>query len=133
MTQTPQNANAPGVVYEVNITVSADLHDEYLAWLEQHIEEMLGLPGFEQAVVLENLDHDDPQSYRCTVHYVLRSKEDLQAYFDNHAERMRGQGIERFGDSMSATRRILTTTDDYFTGAHGRVIRRPPLSSRKST
>ena len=34
------------VVYEVNLDLDASIADDYRAWLEAHIREILGLPGF---------------------------------------------------------------------------------------
>ena len=45
-----------GVLYEVNIEVDASAHEEYRAWLRDHIAEILALPGFTGAKLFEVLD-----------------------------------------------------------------------------
>lgn len=47
-----------------------------------------------------------PQTH-LTVQYKVASRDALQAYFDVHAARLRGDGIKRFGGKMTASRRIL--------------------------
>ena len=37
----------------------------------------------------------------------VRDREVLQTYFDEHAEEMREQGAQQFGDRVTAERRIL--------------------------
>lgn len=101
------------IIYEVNLTVDRDIADEYADWLGPHIEEMLALPGFESAEWLEDVDYDvdegaDP---RWVIHYRLRSHDDFVRYEQEHAEQMRGDGLERFGTKFEATRRILRVRD----------------------
>ena len=101
------------IVYEVNLTVDRDIADEYAAWLEGHIGEMLALPGFESAEWLENVDYDDEEGAdpRWTILYRLGSHDDLTRYFEEDAERMRADGLERFGTQFQATRRVLRVKD----------------------
>ena len=97
------------IVYEVNLTVKRDAADEVAAWLPGHIREMLALPGFESAEWFEDVDYDAEEGAdpRWTVHYRLRTHDDLVRYFEEDAERMRADGLERFGGSFEATRRVL--------------------------
>ena len=126
------------IVYEVNIRVINEVAEEYTAWLEHHIREMLEFDGFIAAEWFEveedqetrdlekavrqavRLDESVPVEIReaasmsvetrlYTVHYRLRDRESLDRYFDIHAEGMRREGTERFGDSFAATRRVMRT------------------------
>ena len=100
------------IVYEVNLTVDHDAADEYAAWLEQHVAEMLALDGFESAEWFEDTDyHDAPgggdAARRWTLHYRLRDRAALDRYLERDAERMRQEGLDRFAERFQATRRIL--------------------------
>ena len=101
------------IVYEVNLTVDREIADDYAAWLGPHIEEMLALPGFESAEWLEDVDYDDEEGAapRWSVRYRLASHEDLTRYYEEHAERMRADGLDRFGTKFQATRRVLQVRD----------------------
>ncbi|MEN0045136.1 MAG: DUF4286 family protein, partial [Pseudomonadota bacterium] len=75
------------------------------AWLPEHIDEMLALPGFIEAQYFDP-QRDDDGRWAHTVQYVLSSRDALDAYLENDAPRMRQDGIDRFGDAMSSSRNI---------------------------
>ncbi len=92
-------------IYEVNLSVEPAVVEDYLAWLRPHIDEMLTLPGFESAELVA-WEGDDEGWKRFTVTYKVASREDLTAYLEVHAPRMRGDGVNRFEGSFRASRRI---------------------------
>ncbi len=95
------------VIYEVNLTIDNQVVDEFDAWLQKHVNEMLAIPGFISAStsVIENNDEETKQ--RC-VQYRLVNHKALDSYFENDAERMRADGLNKFPNKMTAQRRILT-------------------------
>lgn len=95
------------VIYEVNLEVHPDIAAEFADWLPGHIEEVLGLPGFIDAEMARE-DNEDKETDNWSVRYHLIDREALENYLDEHAERMRAQGTEKFGGKISAGRRILT-------------------------
>jgi antibiotic biosynthesis monooxygenase (ABM) superfamily enzyme len=103
------------IVYEVNLTVDHAIADDYAAWLGDHVREMLTLPGFVSAEWLSDVDYheQDGADPRWTVQYRLESHDDLTRYVEQHAERMRADGLERFGTQFKATRRILRVRDGF--------------------
>ena len=96
------------VIYEVNLDIDAGIAAEYGSWLHAHVAQMLALPGFIDAQLHDVVD-PAPAAGRIVIctRYRLRDAAALQAYFDQHAERMRGDGIARFAGRFSATRRVL--------------------------
>lgn len=94
------------VTYEVNLVPDEGIGDEFDEWLDAHVVEMLRLPGFLTAVVRRA---EDPATGRIqrTVQYELRDRAALDAYLRDHADRMRSQGLDRFGGRFEATRRVL--------------------------
>lgn len=95
------------VIYEVTVCVPTALADDYLHWLRAHVDQMLALPGFEEAA-LETLlaDLADGECGWC-VRYRLRDRQALDDYLREHAPRMRADGLARFGDRLRASRRVL--------------------------
>ncbi len=96
------------VIYEVNIEVDAAAHDAYRAWLQDHIAEIIALPGFTGAKVFDVLE--PPASagrVGLCVQYALQNRETLDDYLRDHAPRLRADGLSRFGDRFVATRRVL--------------------------
>jgi quinol monooxygenase YgiN len=94
------------VTYEVNLVPDPAIEEAFDAWLDEHVAEMLRLPGFLTAVVRTSQDPDSGAPQR-TVQYELADKAALDTYFKDHAQRMRQQGLERFADRFTATRRIM--------------------------
>jgi quinol monooxygenase YgiN len=102
------------IVYEVNVDVEAARADEFEAWLHPHVDEMLKFDGFDRATVhaRESLDEGSGERHGFTVHYAVRDRQALDAYFRDHAAAMRGDGATRFGDSFRAWRNILTPREN---------------------
>ena len=92
------------IVYEVRAVVEREVSDDYRAWLDGHVHEILGIPGFTHA----ELHAEDAVDGRAvwTVRYHLQSREALETYLRDHAPRLRAEGLARFGDRFSATRRV---------------------------
>ena len=95
------------VLYEVNLVVQKHLDGDYRPWLQAHIKEMLEFQGFERASLWLETDSEQDDALRYTVHYEISSKADLEAYFTKHAERMRGDGLNKFPEGVRAERRIF--------------------------
>ena len=91
------------LIYEVNLEINHDIKDEFMEWIHSHIEDMLSLPGFQQAGVYR--DQEDPLKITCQ--YVLDCEDSLEDYFNNHASAMRADGLKRFPDGFKANRRVL--------------------------
>ena len=103
------------LIYEVSLDVSPDILNEYDAWLEDHVAEMLTIPGFLSA----EISHIDPQEDqrddwpRLCVRYQVAGQEIFDDYLQNHAPRMRALGVEKFGDQFRASRRIFRGQTTY--------------------
>lgn len=96
------------VIYEVNLAVDADIADAYAAWLAPHIEEVLAVEGFTSADWwVEDDDSRQTERVRWCVQYRVESRDALATYFRDHAERLRDDGLARFGGRFEASRRIL--------------------------
>ena len=124
--ETPTPKPPRMVIYEVNLAVESDRVNEYSAWLEEHVREMLELDGFENAALYarsspedtpdEDADAPDrvPEGERhWTVHYHLDSREALDRYLDEDADAMRadadsgGSGGAFFDSATVTERRVL--------------------------
>jgi len=103
------------LIYEVNLTVDGAAAPRYSPWLREHIREILNLDGFEAAVWYDRHEDgdtapadDEPTNPReWTIQYQVRDRAALQAYFDDHADEMRREGVEKFGDHVESSRRIF--------------------------
>ncbi|MGQ4004707.1 DUF4286 family protein [Francisellaceae bacterium CB300] len=94
------------VVYEVNLEVESGVFDAYNVWLLEHIEQMLKFDGFSGYNLSINTEHQDGVKL-LTVWYYLETMTALDDYLENHSKEMRDDGIKKFGDKFSASRRIF--------------------------
>lgn len=98
------------VIYEVNLAVDASIADDYAAWLAPHIEEVLAVDGFTSAdwwIVEPDGDSRQRDRVHWCVQYHVESRDALATYVRDHAERLRGDGLARFGGRFEASRRVL--------------------------
>lgn len=95
------------IVYEVNIAVDAAVQDDYRRWLRGHIDEILSLPGFVGARMFEVLDPPVAGRVSLCVQYRLTDQDALDDYLRDHAPRLRGDAMARFGGRFEAQRRVL--------------------------
>jgi quinol monooxygenase YgiN len=96
------------ILYEVNLEVRDEILADYRPWLAEHVRAMLRMPGFVSAEVFERRDPPPPDgTHALTVQYRLVDEAALDRYLMQHALRMREDGLRRFGDGFTATRRVL--------------------------
>lgn len=103
-----------GAVYEVSIRFNdASVKTDYYNWLtSSHIQEVLKNDGFLSAELLEE---GFPGSDGFVVRYSLESESAFAKYDSSEdAKRLRLQGIERFGNTFTASRRVLLNRDVFF-------------------
>ena len=91
------------VVYEVTLRVRPAIATAYRAWLDDHVREIVALPGFLDARV----------SLVFCCHYRLSGAAAFDAYLRDHAPRLREDGLRRFGDGFTATRRVLEVVAEF--------------------
>lgn len=94
---------AKTLTYEVTLDVDRPVLADFDRWLESHVREVLALDGFLSASVDEG-EAEEGQGRR-VVRYRMRDRQALDEYLATHAERMRADGQERFGERMRASRR----------------------------
>lgn len=100
-----------GLVYEVNLEIDSAIADDYRRWLADHIQEILGLPGFLDARVFEVVDpRPTPGRIGLSVQYRLRDAAVLEDYTREHAPRLRADGLQRWGEGVRIRRRVLRAT-----------------------
>ena len=91
------------ILYEVTLQVEPAILGAYKDWLSEHMQHMLSLDGFVSAEMFINTEN--PNEIVCA--YRLKDMDAMRAYLAGPAKDMRADGVNRFGDQFSATRRIL--------------------------
>ena len=112
---TPDDDNET-VLYEVNLDAEAGIEGPFDTWLRDHIADVLQFDGFLSAEVLDDATAPEGRIRRI-VQYRLRNQAALEEYLREHAPRMRAQGVEKFGERYTATRRVLAHREEFIRGA----------------
>ncbi|HKK12115.1 MAG TPA: DUF4286 family protein [Flavobacteriaceae bacterium] len=101
------------IIYNVTITLDESIHDEWLTWIKEHIPHVLATGKFKEAKLTKVLDDEAVGSSTYAVQYRAFSRESLDAYYKEDAERLRNEGLNKFGDKMLAFRTELEILDEY--------------------
>ncbi|WP_296380208.1 DUF4286 family protein [Winogradskyella sp.] len=100
------------IIYNVTVNVDKTIKKEWLNWIKEHIPEVLATGKFKEAKLTKVLVADD-ETDTYSIQYRANSREALDAYYAEDAERLRGDGLKRFADKSLAFRTELEVIDEY--------------------
>ena len=95
------------VLYEVEATLDPAIVADFDAWLPGHVSQVIACPGFTAAEIQALAAAGAGPPLR-RVQYRLESQAALDRYLAEDAPRLRADGIARFGDKVSFSRRVLS-------------------------
>ncbi len=101
------------IIYNVTINIDESVHDEWLKWIKEHIPQVLATGKFDKATLTKVLVEEDMGGETYSVQYRSYSREALDAYYKEDAERLRADGMKKFADKMLAFRTELQIVDEY--------------------
>ena len=101
------------IIYNVTVNVDESVHEEWLKWMKEHIPQVLATGRFKEAKLTRVLVEEELGGVTYSIQYRAHSREDLDYYYNNHAEALRKEGLERFADKMVAFRTELEVIDEY--------------------
>ncbi len=101
------------IIYNVTINVDDSIHDEWLNWIKIHIPQVLSTGKFTEAKLTKVLVEEEMGGTTYSVQYRAKSRQDLDAYYQQHAERLRQDGLKRFADKSLAFRTELEIIDEF--------------------
>lgn len=98
---------ASTIIYEVSCVVSPEVAEPFAAWLRHHVPEVAALPGFLEGRWGEVVggSRDGARTFVCW--YRLADAAAMERYLADDAPRMRADGLRRFGERYTATRRVI--------------------------
>jgi hypothetical protein len=100
------------IIYNVTLNIDKSINQEWLTWIKEHIPQVLATGKFKEAKLTKVLvDDDDAETY--SIQFRAHSREALDAYYAEDAERLRKEGQLRFADKMLAFRTELEIVDEY--------------------
>jgi len=100
------------IIYNVTVNVDESIHDEWLEWIKNHIPEVLATGKFMDARLTKVLVEEE-EGITYAIQYKAFSREALDDYYKNDADRLKSDGLKRFSDKMLAFRTELEIIDEY--------------------
>ncbi len=101
------------IIYNVTINVDDSIHEEWLAWIKEHIPQVLATGKFLEAKLTKVLVEEEMGGTTYSVQYKAKSRASLDKYYEEDAERLRRDGLSKFADKMLAFRTELEILDEY--------------------
>lgn len=101
------------IIYNVTVNIDESIHDEWLEWIKEHIPQVLATGKFKEAKLSRVLVEEELGGVTYSVQYRAISRETLNAYYKEDAERLRTDGLKRFADKMLAFRTELEIIDEF--------------------
>ena len=101
------------IIYNVTVNIDDSIADKWLAWIKEHIPKVLATGKFTDAKLTKVLVEEQMGGQTYSIQYRAISKEALNAYYENDAEKLRQDGLSKFGDKMLAFRTELEIVDEY--------------------
>ena len=100
-------------IYNVTINIDDSAHDEWLQWIQEHIQEVLATGRFVSAKLTQVLV-DEEAGVTYSVQYTAATREDLDEYYRVDAPKLRSDGVQRFADKMVAFRTELKVVKEFY-------------------
>ncbi|MFC0603700.1 DUF4286 family protein [Winogradskyella pulchriflava] len=100
------------IIYNVTVNIDKSINKEWLEWIKEHIPQVLATGKFKEAKLTKVLVEDE-EADTYSIQYRAHSREALEAYYKDDAERLRKDGLQRFADKMLAFRTELEVIDEY--------------------
>ena len=100
-------------IYNVTINIDPSIHDKWLIWVKEHIPKVLATGKFTEAKLTKVLVEEEMGGTTYSIQYRAKSREALDAYYKEDAEKLRTEGLKKFADKMLAFRTELEIIDEY--------------------
>ena len=101
------------IIYNVTINVDQSIHEDWLVWIKEHIPQVLATGKFTEAKLTKVLVNEEMGGVTYSVQYRAKSREALESYYIQDADRLRNEGLIKFADKMLAFRTELEIIDEY--------------------
>lgn len=101
------------IIYNVTVNIDDSVHEEWLIWIKEHIPRVLATGKFDGATFSKVLVEEDMGGQTYSIQYRSYSREALDKYYQDDADRLRQEGLKKFADKMLAFRTELEVIDTY--------------------
>ncbi|MCF6223267.1 MAG: DUF4286 family protein [Flavobacteriaceae bacterium] len=95
-------------IYNVTTNIEESIHEEWKAWMqEKHIPDMLATGKFSKVLMSRVQVEEEMGGFTFSVQYTTDSKETLNKYYQEDANRLRKEALQRFPNQFGAFRTEL--------------------------
>ena len=101
------------IIYNVTVSIDQSIHNQWLVWIKNHIPQVLGTGKFTEAKLTKVLVEEEMGGTTYSIQFRAKSREALEAYYKEDAERFRNESAKLFADNMLAFRTELEVIDEY--------------------
>lgn len=109
-----QHNHTSMIIYNVTSNIDESIHQKWLAWVKEHIPQVLATGHFTEAKLTRVLVKEDMGGVTYSIQYRAKSREALEAYYKNNADTLRQDVLRHFGDQVLSFRTELEIVDEYF-------------------
>lgn len=101
-------------IYNITINIDDSIHEEWLTWIKNHIPDVLATGRFLSAKLTQVLVEEEMGGATYSIQYTAKTREDLDDYYKYDADKLRTDGLKKFGDKMLAFRTELRIVNEFF-------------------
>jgi len=101
-------------IYNVTINIDGSIHEEWLSWIQDHIQEVLATGSFVAAKLTQVLVEEEMGGVTYSVQYTANSREDLNEYYAIYAPKLRNESMKKFADKMISFRTELKVIKEFY-------------------
>ncbi|MDN3665090.1 DUF4286 family protein [Algibacter miyuki] len=101
------------IIYNVTSNIDESIHADWLTWIKAHIPKVLATGKFDKATLSKVLVEEDMGGVTYSVQYRSYSREALDAYYRDDADKLRAEGLQKFADKILSFRTELEIVDEY--------------------
>ena len=95
-------------IYNVTFNIEESVHDQWLQWmLKKHIPDMVATGKFSKALMSKVLVNEEMGGLTYSIQFTTDSKEMLERYYKEDANRLRNETIQLFPNKFVAFRTEL--------------------------
>jgi len=103
------------IIYNVTVNVDESIHNDWLNWMQnKHINDVLATGLFTNAKMVRVVVEEEMGGTTYAVQYFTVSRAKLEDYYQNHAPRLRKEGVQLFADKMLAFRTELEVISEFY-------------------
>ncbi|MDO6759959.1 DUF4286 family protein [Tamlana sp. 2_MG-2023] len=100
-------------IYNETMNVDDSVHDEWLVWIHAHIPKVLSTGKFEKATLTKVMVEEEMGGQTYSVQYRSYSREALDAFYKEDAEKLQLEGLKNFADKMLTFKTELQIVNEF--------------------